>query len=53
MTETKQNELQYKMRNNLEPLDYLDEAMLDFTIVKACLYAYSYEYQWNKWIREN
>jgi len=39
--------------SNLEPLNYLDEAMLDFTIVKARLSVYSYEYQWNKFIRSN
>jgi hypothetical protein len=39
--------------NNLEPLNYLDTAMLDFTIHKAKLTGYSYEYIWNKWIRDN
>ena len=36
---------------NLEPLNYLDDAMLEFSTLKARMSAYSYAYVWARWIR--
>ena len=37
---------------NLEPLDWLDTALLDLTITRLKYKAYSSEYAWAKWVRE-
>lgn len=36
---------------NLEPLEWIDEASADFTLFKLQTLSYSYDWQWNRWIR--